>query len=164
MYDIIHQGNESYVPDETTNIMHNVYGHHQVPRFESNEISNVMETNLVSSLYEPQFQNSGELQYVTKDLRKVLAELKTNLQTPQVAFTSVSFRGRTCKMSGTKCKYATVWQPTKPLWPIILHVCLIYFLQMIHPQLLLMMEKDMRQNSNCKTGCAVQQPFMLKWW
>ena len=36
-------------------------------------------------------------------------------------------------------------------------------LQKIFPQVIAMMEKDMRQSSNCKTECTIW-PFMLKWW
>ena len=47
MHDIVHQENEVYVPEETSNMAHHVQDHPQVTRFESTEMSNIIKTNLV---------------------------------------------------------------------------------------------------------------------
>ena len=122
-----HHGNEAYVPEATTIMAHNVHGHPQDSRFESTETSNIMENNLVSSPNEPHIQGNGELQIVTSDHRKLSirspqADIETNLHTPQVGITSVSSRGRNCKITAT----ILLCQSMKCLWPIILPFCLIH--------------------------------------
>ena len=70
MHDMVHQGNEAYVPEATTNVAHHVQDH-QVTSFESTDVSNVMGTNLD----EPKIQGDGELQNVINDHRKVSIRL-----------------------------------------------------------------------------------------
>ena len=65
MHDLVHQDNEAYVPEGTTNMAHNVWDHPQVTRFESTKASNTIKTNLVSTPDAPQVHGSEKLQSIT---------------------------------------------------------------------------------------------------
>ena len=158
MHDVAYQGNEGYVPDAAVNMIHSIQDQPQVPSFESSETLNVMKTNLVSSPSEPQVQGNGKPQDVTNNHRKIStrlpqAEIKTSLQISQVGTTFVHSRARNGKMSA-------VMQQSASQQNTFLANHITYLphppLQKISPQVIVMMEKDKRQNSNRKIGCVIQ--------
>ena len=104
MHDVVQQGNESHMPESAVNMVCDIQDQHEVPSFGTNETPNSMETNLVSSPTEPQVQGNEELQGTTNTHRKLSTRLLqeekgSHLEAPQVSITSVSSRGRNCKMS-----------------------------------------------------------------
>ena len=61
MHDLVHQDNEGHVPEAAVNMVCDIQDQPQVPSFDTNKTSNVIKTNLVSSLSEPQVQGNEEL-------------------------------------------------------------------------------------------------------
>ena len=135
-----------------TNMAHNIHDHSLVTRFESTESSNIMETYLVSSPRESNVDDNGELENVTNHHMKVSirlsqAKIETNIQTPQVATTAIRSRVRNHK--------SATMQQSASQQNFFGMSASSTFAGDISPNFDLM-EQDMRQNSNCKTGYTIQ--------
>ena len=75
MHDMVHQGNEGYVPEAAVNMVCDIKVHPQVPSFKTNETPNEIETNSVSSPSESQVQGNGKLQDVSNTHEKISTRL-----------------------------------------------------------------------------------------
>ena len=110
-----------------------------------------METNLVSSPSDPKVQGNREPQDVINNYRKISTRMPQD-STPQVHITSVSSRGKNCNMV-QPCNSLPVKKTS-----LATHITCLPYPQKISSQVT-MMEKGMRQNSNCKRGCKIQRAF-----